>query len=209
MKNTSRQSRKEVLLGISGDTVFAGDHIAYFYETDEDFKRAFGFLDTGLRGADHCVIFGIPEDIDRALAVVRERGWNADELMASGRLSLVEPAATCDETVERVSAHFDKVFAAGAPFIRFIGNAAVGREGWPSEEEFYKLEATVSEATLSMPCVAICMFDLRAQPARTIMKAAFEGHPITFHRNCVRENPYYVPRSDASAVQASGAGRRE
>jgi hypothetical protein len=100
--------------------------------------------------------------------------------------------------VDRVSHHFSQILTAGASFIRFIGNAAVGREGWPSEEEFYQLEATVSAATLSLPCVAICMFDLRSQPARTIMKAAFEGHPLTIHRNCIRENPLYVPRSAAA-----------
>lgn len=177
--------------------MFVGDHIAYFYETEPEFERAFGFLDLGLRGNDHCVIFGISEDIDRALAAMRTRGWNPDALMSSGRLSLLHPASTCEETVEGVSRHFEKVFATGAPFIRFIGNAAVGREGWPAEEEFYKLEATVSEATLTLPVVAICMFDLRSQPARTIMKAAFEGHPVTLHRNCVRENPYFVPRAEA------------
>ena len=146
------------------------------------------------------MIFGIAEDTDRALEVVRKRGWDTAALLASGRLSVVRPAATCDETVSAVSAHFQSVLDAGAPFIRFIGNAAVGRDGWPSEEEFYKLEATVSEATLTLPCVAICMFDLRAQPARTIMRAAFEGHPVTLHRNCIRENPLYVPRAGAAAT---------
>jgi hypothetical protein len=205
MIHPPRRSRQEVALGIGDDSVFAGDHIAYFYETDAEFQRAFGFLDTGLRGSDHCVVFGIPEDTDRSLEALRLRGWNTAELREAGRLSVMQPAATCDETVERVSRHFEAIFAAGAPFIRFIGNAAVGREGWPAEEEFYKLEATVSEATLTMPCVAICMFDLRAQPARTIMKAAFEGHPVTLHRNCVRENPYYVPRAEAmEEANASG-----
>ena len=199
MTHPHRNSRAQVPLGIANDTVFAGDHIAFFYETDEEFGRAFGFLDVGLRGRDHCVIFGIPEDIERALDVVRRRGWDVDELLASGRMSVLQPAPTCEATTELVSRHFDKVFASGAPFIRFIGNAAVGREGWPSEEEFYKLEATVSEATLTLPCVAICMFDLRAQSARTLMKAAFEGHPVTLHRNCVRENPFYVPRAEAFA----------
>jgi hypothetical protein len=193
----SRRARKEVELGIADDTVFAGDHIAYFYETDAEFQRAFGFLEVGLRGDDHCVIFGIPEDRDRAEAVMRSRGWDVASLVAAGRLSFLEPAPTSDETVARVGRHFDEVLAAGAPFIRFIGNAAVGREGWPAEDEFYKLEAAVSEASLHLPCVAICMFDLRVQPARTIMKAAFEGHPVTLHRNCVRENPYYVPRAEA------------
>jgi hypothetical protein len=189
-----------VTLGIDDETVFTGDHIAYFYETAQEFQRAFGFLDVGLHGQDHCIIFGIPEDIERALGALRARGWKTAELIESGRLSLLEPGVTCDETVARVSAHFEKVLAAGAPFIRFIGNAAVGREGWPSEEEFYKLEATVSEASLSLPCVAICMFDIGAQPARTIMKAAFEGHPVTLHRNCIRENPYFVPRGEAARI---------
>ena len=194
-----RKSHQQVTLGIGDDSVFVGDHIAYFYETPQEFERAFGFVDVGLRGDDHCVIFGIEEDTDRAIEAVRGRGWKPEELIAAGRLSVLRPCATCEETVAHVSQHFEKVLAGGAPFIRFIGNAAVGREGWPSEEEFYKLEATVSEATLSLPCVAICMFDLHAQPARTIMKAAFEGHPVTLHRNCVRENPYYVPRAHATA----------
>lgn len=199
MPHLSRKSREEVTLGIGDDTVFAGDHIAYFYETDEEYHRAFGFLDVGLRRLDHGLIFGIPEDTELALDAMRKRGWNTEELISAGRLSVLRPAPTCEETVDRVSRHFEKILATGTTFIRFIGNAAVGREGWPGEEEFYKLEATVSEATLTLPCVAICMFDLRAQPARTIMKAAFEGHPVTLHRNCVRENPYYVPRAEALA----------
>ena len=186
-------------LGIADEVVFAGDHIAYFYESDAEFEKAFGFLDLGLRGRDHCVVFGIPDDTDRSLEMLRSRGWSPEELIAEGRLSVARPALTCDETVAAVSEHFTQVLEGGAPFIRFLGNAAVGRAGWPAEEEFYQLEATVSAATQKLPCVAICMFDVRHQPARTILHAAFEGHPVTLHRNCIRENPYYVPRSQVAA----------
>ena len=204
----TRKSRPSVELGIENETVFAGDHIAYFYASESEFERTFGFLEHGFRKGDHCVYFGISEDIDRALAVLKKRGWDVNELLNINRLSILQPASTCDETLERVSAHFDRIFNSGAPFIRFLGNAAVGHDGWPSEEEFYKLEAAVSEASLTMPCVAICMFDLHAQPATTIMNAAFEGHPVTFHRNCIRENPYYIPRSKpAEANNVSGSDR--
>jgi hypothetical protein len=57
-----------------------------------------------------------------------------------------------------------------------------GRE-WLAEEEFYKLEATVSAATLDPPCVAICTFDLRTQPARNDYEGAFEGYPVTVPRD--------------------------
>lgn len=199
--NENRKRREKVTLGIADESVFAGDHIAYFYENKAEFERAFGFLDVGLRGRDHCVVFGLKEDTDRSLEALRSRGWSPEDLIEKGRLSVVRPSLTCDDTVAAVSAHFARVFDAGAPLIRFLGNAAVGREGWPAEEEFFKLEATVSAATQSMQCVAICMFDLREQSAVTIMHAAFEGHPVTLHRNCIRENPFYVPRSQVGSPE--------
>ena len=127
---------------------------------------------------------------------VLEKRHDVDALLREGRVSILRHELTCDNTVAAVSRHFEHVLGKGATFIRFIGNAAVGREGWPVEEEFYKLEATVSAATLDLPCVAICMFDLRTQPAKAIMHAAIEGHPVTIHRNCIRENPFYVPRAE-------------
>ena len=193
--DTSRKSRPSVSLGIKGESVVAGDHLALFYDTDDEFTNALGFIETGLRTTDHCILFGIASDTDRMLRVLSLRRWDVTSLMQEGRLSVLRPELTCDDTVASVSRHFEQVLEKGATFIRFLGNAAVGHEGWPTEEEFYKLEATVSAATVGLPCVAICMFDLRTQSAQTLMRAAFEGHPVTIHRNCIRENPLYVPKS--------------
>lgn len=192
--DSARKFRAPVILGIRDEIAVTGDHLAFFYESDEEFEEALGFVDVGLRGTDHCMLFGIPDDITRFLTLLEARGWNTSGLMAEGRLSTLRPELTCDATVTAVSRHMERVFSSGATFVRFIGNAAVGQEGWPDEDEFFKLEASVSAATLNLPCVAMCMFDLRSQSAKTIMKAAFEGHPVTIHRNCIRENPYYVPR---------------
>ena len=194
-QHPSRKSRPLVPLGIQGESVVAGDHLALFYDTEQEFTNALGFIETGLNGTDHCILFGIPADTDRMLRVLTERRWDVERLMRDGRLSVLRPEPTCEATVTSVSRHFAQVLEEGTTFIRFLGNAAVGREGWPTDEEFYKLEATVSAATLDLPCIAICMFDLRTQSAQTIMKAAFEGHPVTIHRNCIRENPLYVPRA--------------
>jgi hypothetical protein len=193
--DTSRKSRPPVPLGIHGESVVAGDHLALFYDTEEEFTKTLGFIETGLNGTDHCIVFGVPSDTERMLSVLRQRRWDVERLMREGRLSALRPEGTCEATMASVSRHFEHVLGSGATFIRFLGNAAVGHDGWPTEEEFYKLEATVSAATLDLPCIAICMFDLRTQSAQTIMKAAFEGHPVTIHRNCIRENPLYVPRS--------------
>ena len=191
----SGTSRPSVPLGLRGESVTAGDHLALLYDTDEEFAHALGFIETGLRTTDHGILFGIPSDTERMLRVLGGRGWDVGRLMDEGRLSVLRPEATADATVAAVSRHFDDVLNSGGTFIRFLGNAAVGGPGWPAEDEFYKLEAAVSAGTLELPCVAICMFDLRTQSAQTIVKAAFEGHPMTIHRNCIRENPLYVPRS--------------
>jgi hypothetical protein len=204
----NRKQRPPVELGIYDETVAAGDHLALFYETDAEFAQAFGFIETGLRRDDHCILFGIPEDTSRMIRELQNRGHDVEALLRVGRLSVLRPEETCDATVAAVSRHFEQVLAGGAKFIRFLGNAAVGRDGWPSEEEFYKLEATVSAATLDLPCVAICMFDLRTQSARTIVHAAMEGHPVTIHRNCIRENPFYVPRSARSGGPSTHSGGR-
>jgi hypothetical protein len=193
--DTHRKFRRAISLGIRGESVVEGDHLALFYETDEEFANAVDFIETGLKGSDHGILFGVPSDVDRMLRVLRDRGWNIEGLLREERLSVLRPHPTCEATVAAVSRHFEQLLGQGATFIRFLGNAAVGCEGWPSEEEFYKLEATVSAATLGLPCVAICMFDLRTQSAATILKAAFEGHPVTIHRNCIRENPLYIPRA--------------
>ena len=174
----------------------AGDHLALFYDTEEEFAGALGFIETGLNANDHCILFGIETDTERMLRVLRERGRDVERLVRDGKLSVLRPEPTAEATLASVSRHFERVLGSGATFIRFLGNAAVGREGWPAEKEFYKLEAAVSAATLDLPCVAICMFDLRTQSAQSIMKGAFEGHPVTIHRNCIRENPLYVPRAE-------------
>jgi hypothetical protein len=196
--DSRRKSRRAVPLGIKEEMVVAGDHLALFYDTDEEFTNALGFIETGLRSGDHCILFGIPSDTDRMLQGLTQRNWDVERLMQEERLSILRPEETCDATVASVSRHFERVFEKGATFIRFLGNAAVGEEGWPTEEEFYKLEATVSAATFGLPCVAICMFDLRTQSAQTLMRAAFEGHPVTIHRNCIRENPLYIPKASRS-----------
>src|SRR5687768_14849903 len=126
---TSRKSRPPVPLGIHGESVVAGDHLALFYDTEEEFAKALGFLETGLHGTDHGILFGIPSDTERMLGVLGKRGWDVERLMREGRLSVLRPEATSDATEASVSRHFEQVLGNGATFIRFLGNAAVGREG--------------------------------------------------------------------------------
>src|SRR5687768_4384053 len=100
---SNRKSRPSLPLGIGDETVHAGDHLAYFYETDREFENAFGFIETGLRGTDHCILFGIGADTERMVDALRRRKWDTSALMSEGRLSILPPELTCDATVASVS----------------------------------------------------------------------------------------------------------
>ena len=67
--DTYRKSRPAVPLGIKGESVVAGDHLALFYDTEEEFTNALGFIETGLNGTAHCIVFGISSDTERMLGV--------------------------------------------------------------------------------------------------------------------------------------------
>ena len=80
--DTPRKSRQAIALGLHDETVASGDHLALFYETDAEFAHALGFIETGLTGTDHCILFGIAPDTDRMLRVLAERRWDLPTLFS-------------------------------------------------------------------------------------------------------------------------------
>ena len=61
------QSDWQIPLGITGDPVNLGSHLIYFWESDSEFARGVRFLEPGLTGNDHCLVFGHDEATDRVL----------------------------------------------------------------------------------------------------------------------------------------------
>ena len=51
----------EVEFGIGEGKIPQSAHVAYFWETEKEFADGVRFLEAGLRGLDHCVIFGHEE----------------------------------------------------------------------------------------------------------------------------------------------------
>jgi hypothetical protein len=51
-----QQVAPTVDLGIAGWRVPIRSHLAYPWQTEDDFARAVGFLEAGLRGSDHCMV---------------------------------------------------------------------------------------------------------------------------------------------------------
>lgn len=179
-------------LGISGESARLGDHIAYFWETDREFDRGVEFLAIGLRGNDHGVIFGHEDANKKVLETLSKKGLPVDELLKTGRLNVLGGATTGDLMLGNIGSCFQRAVDEGCGLIRLLGNIGWGHPDWPGQDDILAFEAKVTGAAKAFPCVVVCMYDVQSLPGRVMVHGAFETHPLTFCRNILRQNPYYV-----------------
>lgn len=192
---TQPVTMKKVLLGIHGKDVAVDEcaHIAFFWETERQFKDAVGFLEVGFHEQDHGVVFGYEDANEKVLSILQERGLNVEQLIAKGRLSVLEAESTGDATLQKIGDIFKKALEGGAPLIRLLGNIGWHRPKWPDETDILAFEAKVTAAARAFPCVIVCMYDVNALSGKVIMRGGLETHPVTIRGDAVRKNPFYVP----------------
>lgn len=178
-------------LGIGGQTAFPGDHVAYFWETSEQFLAAVEFLAVGLAGGDHCVIFGYDEANARVYSSLESR-FDCRSLEERGQLVLLGGDVSGAEMLRTIAADFQQALSGGAKMLRLLGNIGWGRPGWPDQRSILEFEAKVTDAVRDVPAVVVCMYDVRNAGGEIILHGAFETHPITICRNILRENPHFV-----------------
>ncbi|MDQ6718306.1 MAG: MEDS domain-containing protein [Gemmatimonadota bacterium] len=183
---------KMVELGVADETVRVGDHIAYFWETDREFDRGVEFLAFGLRGHDHGVIFGHPEANRKVVESLKAKGIAVDDLVESGRLNILGGASEGDLMLGSIADCFQRAVAGGGELIRLLGNIGWGHPDWPGQDDILAFEAKVTGAAKSFPCVVMCMYDVASVPGTVMVHGAFETHPLTFCRNVLRQNPFFV-----------------
>ncbi|HXM93111.1 MAG TPA: MEDS domain-containing protein [Candidatus Dormibacteraeota bacterium] len=179
-------------LGINDEQVAVSDHIAYFWETDEQFKDAIGFLEIGLRGKDSCVLFGHRDANDKVLSVLESRGFDLKQLEHQGRIRMLGGKTSGQDMLSEIAEWFKQAVAAGAPLIRLLGNIGWGHPDWPGESDTLEFEARVTAACKTFPCIVLCMYDV-SQLSGRIIHGAYETHPLTICGNVLRENPHCVP----------------
>jgi PAS domain S-box-containing protein len=198
--------------GIGSESGALHAHVAYFWETDQEFADAIGFLEVGLSGPDYCVIFGHDDANEAVRRILRERGFDVDALQAEGRLSVLGGSLTGEAILRTIAATFEQAVARGTPLIRLLGNIGWYRQNWPDEEDLLAFEARVTEATKQFPCIVVCMYDVRRLSGVILHHGGFETHPLIVREGALRRNPYYVPTDifleHLEAIAASISDRR-
>jgi PAS domain S-box-containing protein len=192
-KKRRREPRREkptVELGIRGWRIPLHSHIAYLWETNRDFEEAVGFIAAGLEGSDHCIVVGDEGETRRVLSILEKHRIPGENLQDRERLTLVRPAPSAQEFLDRFSRAFEGALAAGAPRIRLMGNVGWNRKSWPTNAELLSFEARVNEIAERFPCVLLCLHEVSALTGVIARYGAFGTHPQMLTEGGVLANPF-------------------
>lgn len=182
-------------LGLGGELAAAGDHIAYFWESEAEFEAIAGFVATGASLGEACVLVGHEAAHERVLEGLERRGLSVRELTDEGQLQVAPVRASADGLLLELGGRIKEAVHRGTPAVRILGNLNWGRgtPGWPPDEEIVRMEALVTRAARLLPCIVVCAYEVASLPGPLLMKGGFECHGLTFRRGRLRQNEHHVP----------------
>lgn len=180
-------------LGLGNELAAAGDHIAYFWESEREFLATVGFVAAGATQGETCILLGHDEANDRLESAMRRAGLDAAALKRQDRLRFVSEIESADAVLEEIAQYVKLAVDAGAPLVRILGNLGWGRPEWLADREILRLEARVTDSVRKFPVVVICNYDVGAVPGRKLFLGGLECHPLTYRRGALRLNELYVP----------------
>jgi hypothetical protein len=189
----------EIPVGITDDRVTLGSHLIYFCESDDDFARGVRFLYPGLGKKEHCIIFGHDEALDKVQATLRADGYDPQELVSKRKLTILPRRSDAKGTIADITDIVQAALRAGASCVRFLGNLGMGNDPLPAgEDDVLELESQADSLIHGLPCVIVCMYDVRTLSGRLILKGGLETHDLAVCSHGVQKNPYYLPSADHS-----------
>jgi hypothetical protein len=186
---------RDIPLGFGTERAAAGDHIAYFWESERELEATADFLATGVSLGEACVLVGHDAANDRVLKGLDRRGLNVGALRREGQLQVASVSSSADGLLLEVDQRIKEAVHRGLPTVRVLGNLNWGRgtPGWPSDQEILRLEAQVARALERLPSVVVCVYDVRNLPGPMLLKGGLECHALTFRRDRLRHNEHLVP----------------
>ena len=188
----ARKDPNVIPMGITNDYVPLGSHLIYFWESDLEFERGVRFLYPGLGAGDHCIVFGHDEAIDHVIGILKAKGYDTDELIRNLELTILRRHASAKNTLSDIQDVAQACLNSGATAVRFLGNLGMGRDPLPAgEDDVLELESKVDALISKIPCVVVCMYDVRTLSGRLILKGGLQTHRLSVCSEGVHVNPYY------------------
>lgn len=164
-----------------------------------------GYTAAGLERGERCVCVlhdQRPKDlVDR----LKDAGFAAAELIASGQLELADAARTYvpdghfdpERTIDVLRAMVRGAESDGYPAVRLAGEMSWSLESAPGADRLLEYEAALNEFYPRSRAIGLCVYDRTRFPAATL-RGVLATHPYVLTRGVLAENPFYVsPRPAA------------
>ena len=180
-------------LGLGDALVALGDHVAYLWESDQEFEATADFLAAGLARDEIGVLVGHEGANNRVLASLERRGLDPEGLGREDRLHVAPGPLSGNAILRHLDDRIKAAVDRGVPAIRILGNVGWGQPGWPSDSDLLAMEARTTDVLRRLPSVVVCAYDVRGLPGRILLKGGLECHPWTFRHDMLRRNEHHVP----------------
>jgi hypothetical protein len=180
-------------LGIGNALVALGDHVAYFWESRQEFEATADFLVAGLERDEIGVLVGHEAANNRVLASLERRGLDPEKLTRGDRLHVAAGRLSGDAILRHLDDRVKAAVDRGVPAIRILGNLGWGQPGWPSDRELLAMEARTTDILRQLPSIVVCAYDVGSLPERILLKGGLECHPWTFRHDVLNRNEHHVP----------------
>lgn len=178
-------------LGISSGLAARGDHIAFLFESRDEFVTTADFLATGFARGEAGVLVGPEAGNALVLDALRSRGVDASELIRSGRLVAESRLDSAEALLQSVDARIKAAVGRGHPGVRVLGNLTFGSPDPSSLDRILTVEALVTDAVRLYPNIVLCAFDASGASSGALHRGAFGCHPLIFQRGELRESDAY------------------
>ncbi len=189
--SSARSTHDAIPLGIGGVEAAVGDHIAHFFRGDAQRFSVLGpYIETGLRRGDRCVFISRPDVGEQLCDWLTDRGVDADDARANGRL-LLHPGEATEADMKRLADRVDaKARDEDEPFVRWSGDGEWALARDMTVCEMLRWEALYDKHSADWHLLALCQFDLTVFESDVIMDA-LRTHPYCVMGDVVVPNPFH------------------
>lgn len=181
-------TRSHVPLGITGDHVAMGAHIAFVWRTDADLRRLFHFWISSEPTAQ-MVLSAPPRLLDYLCSVLTKCGMNSRALIASSKLILVEGEQLTNTVVKKIVGIVSRSARRGAWPVRIISFCAGHKGGRQSKQQEEKLDQELAH----LPAVLVCPYRIGDFRADDFLADALATHRHVVVGDCLFKNSFYLP----------------
>ena len=164
-------------LGLAGELVSVGAHIAHFYRGEPEMFAVVGpYLAAGLQRGEKCAFISSPETASGLRTWLEEAGCEPREAEQRGQLAFFSGQATAEDMREMFEGLIADSELAGDDVIRMAGDG-----GWALDRstsgEMLRWEALYDSISEGWPMIALCQFDL-TRFAGDVIIDSLRSHPL-------------------------------